>query len=661
MSQNCLFAHKSHTWNASLICHDNRSSSNNGKTTSSYKSCKFPWVRRRVQRRFKVHRASSCNTTQRGPLNVVFVSTEVAPWSKVGGLGDVLAALPEKLAERGHRVMTVAPRYEDYKGVKDTKKFVNLITVKPGNQRIQDEENSNSNCCCARSKQTQSQISKVKFYMTTLNGVDRVFIDSPLYKEAGLSGMYSPYNGMNYVSDSAYMNRLGVLNQAAIFAPLVLWDNCDSSSYSSLVFVVNDWPCCLLPLYLKVHGGSNEEAMDNVDNYEILNNDLRQLLEINKQINAKVVLALHNGAHKGPCIPVDNFNCPGIHNDKLLDWILGKADQVIDLQSERIEDYIVEWWRDLKLERHRQAYKLCWLQAGMMAADDVVTVSPTYAKEIARPGTQGEQIWQLLRGLNGEVGVKGILNGTDTKIWNPTIDNYIPFQYSKQTLSLGKAIAKTELQKCMGLKVRDDIPLIGFIGRLDQQKGVDAMISALYGSFSPQIPQRVCLDLQQLQLQSQQQFQVCFLGSGDQTLQNAIQNLQYAFPGYATGYVGFSEQLAHLILAASDFIMIPSLFEPCGLVALHAQAYGTIPIVGETGGLIDIVQEGITGHLLGKLQQNCFLQNVRYIVDGYRYCVESFNSQRFRQMQQNCINTDVSWDEPAAKWEAVLQQQFIKA
>eukprot|EP01026_Neomeris_dumetosa_P028357 TRINITY_DN22977_c0_g1_i10.p1 TRINITY_DN22977_c0_g1~~TRINITY_DN22977_c0_g1_i10.p1 ORF type:complete len:546 (-),score=34.08 TRINITY_DN22977_c0_g1_i10:471-2108(-) len=507
-------------------------------------------------------------------LNIVFVSTEVAPWSKVGGLGDVLGALPEKLAARGHRVMTVAPKYEHYEDIDDTQLRVQINT---SDQDFWGSEHA-----------------EAQYFSKQINGVERVFIASKAYESDhgnGVMAMYSSYNNDCTSPSSRFIDRLSILNQAALSAPYILW-NCQNDA---LVFIVNDWPCCLLPLYLKPHINGfdkmeKEQITSNCNNNSYnCNNDnseeadnffVDQLVQIATKNDTRVVLALHNGAHKGPKAPLQQINCPGLDSSKIYEWIASKAKDVVSNREISTNKELRNWWQRLICQCSHPTNscsctnfdEIYWLQVGIMACDVVVTVSPTYASEIQKPGLQGDDLWQALR---GSTKVCGILNGTDTNIWNPCYDEKIPEMYSQVSARFGKRIAKQKLQQRLGLEIRDDIPLIGFIGRLDQQKGVNAMLSALYSMFPPKIPTVDCSS----QFVENVSLQVCFLGSGDLQLERSIRLLQYTFPGYANGYVGFSEEMAHLMLAGCDYLMIPSVFEPCGLVALHAQIYGAVPFL----------------------------------------------------------------------------------
>ncbi|MBP5175628.1 MAG: glycogen synthase, partial [Treponema sp.] len=210
------------------------------------------------------------------------------------------------------------------------------------------------------------------------------------------------------------------------------------------------------------------------------------------------------------------------------------------------------------------------LQGGVSSADMITTVSPTYAHEI-QTMEGGFGMDGLLR-VRSDV-IKGILNGADVEQWNPAIDKRIPFNYSAKDMS-GKAKCKAELQKRMGLEVNPNIPLVGIVTRLVDQKGIAEVFAPTYGSVY-----QICTDMK---------VQFAVLGSGERWCENEINTLQSKL-GNLRAYIGYDENLSHLIEAGSDFFLMPSRSEPCGLNQIYSMLYGTLPIVRRTGGLADTV------------------------------------------------------------------------
>ena len=211
--------------------------------------------------------------------------------------------------------------------------------------------------------------------------------------------------------------------------------------------------------------------------------------------------------------------------------------------------------------------KINLLKGGINYADAVTTVSPTYAREIlSEPGGNGLSGYLQRRGDD----FTGILNGADYDVWNPETDRLIPANYRATSL-IGKGQCKRELQAQMGLAQDATIPLFGMVTRLAAQKGTGLLREALPAALN------------------QMQWQLVALGSGDPDDENFFRWLARAYPGRVAVEIGFSEELSHRIQAGSDFFLMPSLFEPCGLSQLYALRYGTLPVVNATGGLEDTI------------------------------------------------------------------------
>jgi starch synthase len=208
------------------------------------------------------------------------------------------------------------------------------------------------------------------------------------------------------------------------------------------------------------------------------------------------------------------------------------------------------------------------LKHGIIYADVVTTVSPTYAREIRTE--------QFGMGLEGTLrtrpsGVIGILNGVDYAEWNPETDRFIPHHFNAQDLS-GKEQTKQHLLKTLKLETRRRMPLLGIVSRMTLQKGFDLLFDALP------------------RLLRERPLRAVVLGSGEARYEEFFTRLQQAFPGQMVYHRGYHDELAHLIEAASDMFLMPSLYEPCGLNQMYSLKYGTVPIVRNTGGLADAVQ-----------------------------------------------------------------------
>ncbi|SBW00337.1 glycogen synthase [uncultured Alphaproteobacteria bacterium] len=217
----------------------------------------------------------------------------------------------------------------------------------------------------------------------------------------------------------------------------------------------------------------------------------------------------------------------------------------------------LEYWGNVSL-----------LKAGLVFSDYLTTVSPTYAREIQTEG--------FGYGLDGVVRwraqtLRGILNGIDPEIWSPEVDAAIAQPYSVSDVS-GKARCKAALQAAAGLAPDAQAPLLGLLGRLVWQKGVDIVLDAL-----PEIVEMG--------------FQVVIQGAGEPALEARCREAAAIFAGKVAAHIGYDETFAHVIEAGADVLAVPSRFEPCGLTQMYALRYGTLPVVRRTGGLADSVAD----------------------------------------------------------------------
>lgn len=279
-----------------------------------------------------------------------------------------------------------------------------------------------------------------------------------------------------------------------------------------------------------------------------------------------------------------------------------------------------------------------FLQAGISCADMVTTVSPTYAKEI-QTAEGGFGMDGLLR-VRSDV-VRGILNGADLKAWDPATDKYLPANYSAKNMK-GKAVCKAELQKKFGLPVRDDVPVFGIVTRLADQKGIAELFAPTYGSMYS-----MCHDMD---------IQVVVLGSGEEWCENEINILQSKLPNFRA-FIGYSEATSHLIEAGSDFFIMPSKYEPCGLNQIYSMIYGTLPVVRKTGGLADTVENydeatgNGTGFVFDQLNPSAVYNTVGWACWAY------YNKKdHIKKMQQKGMSKTFSWDDSAKEYLKVYEE-----
>ena len=212
---------------------------------------------------------------------------------------------------------------------------------------------------------------------------------------------------------------------------------------------------------------------------------------------------------------------------------------------------------------------LNFLKTGIITADSVTTVSPQYAREI-RTARQGCGLQGVLEYVSGRL--VGITNGIDQTVWDPRTDPKLSANYDSADWREGKAANKLELQQRFSLESNPDIPLIGLVGRLAQQKGWDLIVPVL-----------------RWHLEQDRPTQWIVLGSGDASYEYELRTLAEQYPQRFALKIGFDDALAHGIEAAADLFLMPSHYEPCGLNQLYSLRYGTVPIVTATGGLADTV------------------------------------------------------------------------
>jgi starch synthase len=286
--------------------------------------------------------------------------------------------------------------------------------------------------------------------------------------------------------------------------------------------------------------------------------------------------------------------------------------------------------------------RINFLKAGLTSADMLTTVSPTYAKEIQTPSS-GFRMDALLRHRSQDL--VGILNGVDTDVWNPSKDTFIAENYSVKNLE-GKAKDKAALQERMGLPVDPDVPLFGIITRLADQKGVAELFAPTYGSMY-----KICTEMK---------VQVVVLGAGERWCEDELRALESKLPNFKA-YIGYDESLSHQIEAGSDFFIMPSRYEPCGLNQMYSLLYGTLPIVRRTGGLADTVQnynqetgEG-TGFMFDELTPQSVFDTVGWAVYAW------YNKKdHILAMQKRAMAQDFSWEASAEGYLEVYKRALSK-
>ncbi len=267
---------------------------------------------------------------------------------------------------------------------------------------------------------------------------------------------------------------------------------------------------------------------------------------------------------------------------------------------------------------------MSFIKGGIAFADRIATVSPTYATEIQTP-EHGHGFDGLIR--HRAALLRGIVNGIDTSVWNPTIDPMLRARYTATNLER-KLINKRAVQSALGLDPAD-VPLLGVVSRLVHQKGIDLILALIDALVS--LPT-----------------QLVVLGTGDPAIEQALRAATTQYPGRVAYSSRHDETMAHLIEAGADIFLMPSRFEPCGLNQMYSQAYGTVPVVRRTGGLVDTVRPVSgrtgTGFLFGPATAQGLLDAIKSAVAASR------NRHTWQAIQRNGMAQDFSWRHSAVRY-----------
>ena len=484
--------------------------------------------------------------TKETDLSIVMISAEAAPFVKVGGLGDVVGALPQALEKLGAKVTLIIPAYGN---VADISFQAEPCRDIPGFDVVMG-----------------SFEEYASIFQTSMpgTGVEVYLIGSCRYFER--DGVYDdPITGEGYADN---MERYVFFVKAAIELILRLPDSYD-------VIHCHDSHTALIPGLIKEKYG-----------------------DMAKLARARTVFTIHNLAYQG------NYT--------------SEALDLAGISSHRFYPFSpFEFWKQVS-----------FMKAGIMFADEVTTVSPTYAEEIQKP--------ELGFGLEGVLRERknrlhGIINGIDYNEWNPETDPFIAKRFSHKKLS-GKTVCKRDILEYFSLGRGRDIeriPLIGVISRLANQKGFDLIAEA--------IPMIAEMDV----------FMV-ILGTGQQFYNDLVKDIAGRYPEKIAARLAFDNSLAHKIEAGSDMFLMPSRYEPCGLNQLYSLRYGTIPIVHRTGGLADTVipynGDSGTGFSFAKYSADDLTLSIGEALSVYSDPV------KWEKLVRRAMKEDWSWESSAKRY-----------
>lgn len=482
----------------------------------------------------------------KGPLKILFLSAEVVPFAKTGGLADVAGSLPKALAALGHDVRVCMPRY----GRIDPGRF-NLVQI---GEPFPVPMDSRSEEVTVRAGTIGAS---VPVYM----------VDNERY--FGRDGIYGyPDDGERFI---LYCRAALEMLERLPWRPDII--HC------------NDWQTGIIPNWLHTIYRNNPFFADVATVYTIHNLQYQgifghRILEI---------------------AGIDEYGF--VHHGGV-----GDLGNVVDLMAR-----------------------------GILFCDLITTVSKTYADEIVTP-EYGERLEPLLR--DRRESLYGVLNGIDYEEFNPATDPHIAQQFDAGSLDL-RAANKTALQREAGLPERPDVPLLGMVSRLIDQKGFDILTKALEALLP-------VLD-----------FQFVLLGTGDQRYHNTYTRLAQEYPERIGIFLTFNSALARKIYAGSDMYLMPSRFEPCGTSQMLAFRYGSVPIVRSTGGLRDTVEDFDprsgqgTGFAFEAYDPMALTVAIVRAVENYKH------TTTWRALQERGMRADFSWNASAREYVDVYHKALV--
>jgi len=511
---------------------------------------------------------------------LVFVTGEVAPFSKTGGLGEAMDGLPIALAALGHRCMVISPRYDQYAEAWDTG-YWSHVTM-GGKQE------------------------SVHFFHSFKQKVDYVFVDHPTFLERvnGLTGakLYGPEWGKDFADNQA---RFAYFCKAALKAiqELPLGGACYGGD---CMVVCNDWHSALVPMFIHAEKSTT-----------------------GKWQNTKSAFLCHNAVFQGRFV-----------REEGLAEIFGVPQRYIDS---------ITFKMPLRIGKYNEKVSCVnTMAAGLKYSDRALTVSPSYAVECCRDPEKGVELEKLF-----ELGkCTGILNGVKEGV-SPADKNFV----TKTMMTCGPFnavncdVAKTELKatyRAQNNLTATTGPLMCFIGRLDAQKGYDLLLESL------------------VEILEDSQMQIVIVGAGRADLVAQTKAVEKKYPNKFF-YAGWMGPERYALLAACDFTLLPSRWEPCGLVQMEAMRLGTLPIVAPTGGLKDTVEDGVNGIWTdSEMSVEAVIdeESVASISKALKRAEKLFVGEPAKVVQMKraamAAAAEFTWSNAALQYEAVFEELGVK-
>jgi len=473
-------------------------------------------------------------------MKVLFVASELTPIAKVGGLGDVIGALPKALYKEGVKASIIIPLYS-FISKKELQQVASRISIRLARKT--------EYITLYKTKLPGSQVPlfliENKTYFSTGKG--------PYFEKSGFVGAKKEIQRFVFFSRAVYeLIMQGILKPDVVHA--------------------HDW-----------HAGALVAMLANKR-------------QTTKDKQPGTLFTIHNLGNQGK-------------------W-----------DAKEIDSWLTSRTAKHPFKKFGSNYN--FIAEGIIYADKINTVSPTYAKEITTK-KYGVGLEKLLQKRKKDL--SGILNGIDYTFFNPQADTLIPYKFSPSNFQ-GKRKNKIALQKETGLP-QVDVPLYGLVSRLTWQKGIDFITHNLADFLKTHDAQFI------------------FLGSGEDALEKSLSRLAKMFPEKIYVYLGFNEKFAHRVYAASDFFLMPSRFEPCGLGQMIAMKYGTPPIVRATGGLKDSVKNLRTGFVFTSESPVAFIRIAREAYDIY-----TKKPKKFSQIQQTALKQNFDFSKSAKEYKKLYKQ-----
>lgn len=481
---------------------------------------------------------------------VLFVASEAAPYVQVGGLGEVMRALPKALRKLGYDARVMIPKY----GIMDVSKF--RLTLEAEKIDALSGDSDPHNLLVFNVLSHQEERGEIVAY----------FLENMEYFEKRA-------NVYGYADDTARW----------VFLSKGVLEFLRRSEWVPDIIVAADWQTGFIPNLLRT-----------------------EYKDIPVFANMPSVFSIHNIQYQG------------MFDHRFV------SEMDFDGGRRTIPDFF-----------DPEILKLNGMRRGIMYADVINTVSPTYAKEILTPEF-GEGLNELLN--ERKMRLFGILNGIDYGEFDPATEKTIPRNYTGHDAPEAKRENKRALQKQFGLPENDSIFVAGILSRMSEQKGFDLITQTINPLFESL------------------RFQLIVLGSGDPGYQTFFQELRNRYPERVGLYLGFTTEVRELLYAGADVVLLPSRFEPCGLVQMEAMRYGTVPVVRKVGGLADSVSDFDpatgkgTGFVFEKYDPMEFLIAFVRAYEAYR------NRREWKGLVRRTMRQDFSWEKSAEEYGKLFRK-----